>query len=907
MSVEDRKNMNCAAHNRKINIVDMDYVGEVKNILSSIPAGLEDKKQLFLSLNYDLTTGANLQALCIALIRLQHFPEEAGYQSWVKENLKIKDSTEISHKSRVGNMIYHFRDNPEVFTFLMAFQFTKNAAIASIEPARLDEFFKRYSPDYLADVSRDDLRALADRFQNKHKARKPEGENLIQPDLFGYLVKGARKSDPEEFNRLAERIVKKKRSASAVYAAGSIGGMIAAPCFHAEDASSAAIKAARLNLEAAAARLAELEAEAVKREAGTSEASDALPVKSEAAPPAVRRERREVTAEDLNDKQRLCRDQRYLFVKSVYDKVLAGMSPEAAAQETDAEGGARLEIARTYGRQSAGVLTLRNYYSWLSLLGRDEAGVPDWSNNIALAPRQTGRRSLGKQGPEEFWKILNGIYQQRNQLGIPECYRLAVKHYRANYPESREALPSENHCRYHLKQENPCIAILKREGESAFKNKVAPYIRRDWSQVKINQCWYADNRKFDVMVREWNEDKGCWIAVRPWICAFTDAKSWKYVGFRIATGSIDSRLVINTFAEAVYHNGEPESVYFDNGGDFQKTGFGTPVKFKPDGPEFSILGALGIRLHTAAPYNGRAKTVERIFGYQSRTFDKRFAAYLGNTPLVRPENAAMYAKTENVMALPTLQQFTECFKRWLSDYHNRPNRGRIINGRILGAGEPGMSPEQAYGILPKAARPARSMEEYKTLFRLPLPELRTVQRGGCVSVDKELYCSDALYEYLGRGRCIMVKLDLQDKNHVYAYTPDGKLIAECVRAGMVPALAESAEDKALLESAMKREKEVLRDTKQAAAELTGGQFDKFSVEQLEQATPEQFRTLADGRARLRIEGEYHSVKGDHNAKIYRLPGSDPLPENKPRPPMPEELDSRENAERRELLAGMYDD
>ena len=36
MSVEDRKNRNCAAHNRKINIVDMDYVGEVKNILSSI-------------------------------------------------------------------------------------------------------------------------------------------------------------------------------------------------------------------------------------------------------------------------------------------------------------------------------------------------------------------------------------------------------------------------------------------------------------------------------------------------------------------------------------------------------------------------------------------------------------------------------------------------------------------------------------------------------------------------------------------------------------------------------------------------------------------------------------------------------------------------------------------------------
>ena len=164
MSVEDRKNRNCAPHNRKINIVDMDYVGEVKNILSSIPAGLEDKKQLFLRLNYDLTTGANLQSLCIALIRLQHFPEEAGYQAWVKENLQIRDSTEISHKSRVGFMIYHFRDNPEVFTFLVSFQFTKNAALASIEPARLDEFFKRYSPDYLADVSRDELRALADRF-----------------------------------------------------------------------------------------------------------------------------------------------------------------------------------------------------------------------------------------------------------------------------------------------------------------------------------------------------------------------------------------------------------------------------------------------------------------------------------------------------------------------------------------------------------------------------------------------------------------------------------------------------------------------------------------------------------------------------------------------------------------------
>ncbi|MBO4631662.1 MAG: Mu transposase C-terminal domain-containing protein, partial [Lentisphaeria bacterium] len=194
-------------------------------------------------------------------------------------------------------------------------------------------------------------------------------------------------------------------------------------------------------------------------------------------------------------------------------------------------------------------------------------------------------------------------------------------------------------------------------------------------------------------------------------------------------------------------------------------------------------------------------------------------------------------------------------------------------------------------------------DDYKRCFLLPLDELRKVMRGGAVVIDKQDYISDALYQYLDRK--VMIQIDLQDSNHVFAFTPDGKFIAECLRPGTVPALAETEADKKLLADEMKRQRGSLKAAGQAAAALTGGQLDKFSAQQLDQATSEQFRQLEDGRAQVRIAGEYHSVQGDHAAKIYSLPGSEP-PAEQPPPQPAEEMSEEERKQRQEFFDAMYE-
>ena len=840
----------------------------------------------------------NLVAAACWFVRVNHFSGN-GFKAaqWVRQNTTISEPDRISRLMAVGRMLSSVSENTAVYNLLLNLPIRKNEVLAALDAGQVVQFIKERGEKALQEAGRDDLRDMVNTFLERSSSRKQHIQ-LFQPDLLIYAEKAAKTDDPEDLQRIAAQAVKK------------IGGDKIFDCISA-NLSYMAAESFDSGLPADLQqdfrrKFAELAAEmkaAIRQREADKQDRKSLPVKQEKQAAAVQKvEKRNLS--DFKDSQLQVADQRLQFVHEVFDLTINGISVKQAVEQVNQGSGDRFSLARTYNRENGGgELTAQNYYSWLARLDKDQWGNPDW-NRLKLAPALAGKRSAGFNGPDEFARILEGIYLHRNQLSVKECYLKAVEFFRKHYPEqSNVALPDVNHCRYWLSKTPAAVKVLKREGETAFKNKVAPYINRDWSGVMPGKCWFADSRKFDIMVRKFNEEKNRWEAVRPWICAFTDARSWKYMGWTIGTESIDSRTVINTLARAINDYGEPESVYFDNGGDYQKRGFSQPVQFVPNGPEFSILGKLGIKLLTANPYNGRAKTVERIFGAQSRSFDRLFACYLGNRPAVRPENAAMYSKGDNVMFLPSLQEFTEQFEKWLAIYHSTPNRGRIINGRKLAASEPGMSPDEAYNHLPKVSRPRRSVEDYKRCFLLPLDELRKVMRGGAVVVDKQDYIADALYEYLDRK--VMIQIDLQDRNHVYAFTPDGKFIAECVRPGTVPALVETEADKKLLAAEMKRQRHTLKTAGEAAAALTGGQLDKFSAGQLEQATPEQFRKLESGSAQARIAGEYHSVQGDHAAKIYSLPGSQP-PESQPTAQPAEEMSEEERIRRNEILDAMYE-
>ena len=119
--------------------------------------------------------------------------------------------------------------------------------------------------------------------------------------------------------------------------------------------------------------------------------------------------------------------------------------------------------------------------------------------------------------------------------------------------------------------------------------------------------------------------------------------------------------------------------YFDNGKDYCKQGFSTPLAIGEH--EHSIFRELGVTLTNATPFNARAKTVERFFRDMMKTFDKLFPDYLGSNPAERTDAASYFDDPDHVMELPTLEEFCRVFDLWLEKYLQTPKSGQIHRGK----------------------------------------------------------------------------------------------------------------------------------------------------------------------------------------------------------------------------------
>jgi len=324
--------------------------------------------------------------------------------------------------------------------------------------------------------------------------------------------------------------------------------------------------------------------------------------------------------------------------------------------------------------------------------------------------------------------------------------------------------------------DNPAAVMLARHGEEALKNNFIDYIRRDWSSLEAGSMWVSDHRQFDAPVKIWDEEEQKFKAVRPWICAMMDAKSWFIAGWTISVESPNSKVIQDTLITGIRNNQmrTPNFLHTDNGKDFLAAGFATPVELE-GGHKHSILRELGIATVTSLPYNARAKTVERMFKDVAQSFDKYFAAYLGNKPSARPDVAQYFYKDPS--ELPSLEQFCQAWTAWLEQYHATPKNGEIHGG---------LSPAAIWDGR-KLDKPAWTLERLKFATLMPEPSLRQVHRGPAISLDKKEYFSEKLWSYLDKK--ILIKADTEDPDRVFAFEVDGRLICECRTRGKIKALA----------------------------------------------------------------------------------------------------------------------
>lgn len=483
------------------------------------------------------------------------------------------------------------------------------------------------------------------------------------------------------------------------------------------------------------------------------------------------------------------------------------------------------------GQNGKSQLTLYNCKRWLQHLGRKGKGY-DWENKNALADSYaSGPRKYA--GNEDFWQLFRAFYLNQNKLSIAEAYRLARIKMRKSDPLAY--IPTLRQVRYQMRRFDPAATALARYGEEYVKNNYIDCIRRDWSDVLVNEIWISDHRQFDCAVRI-PDEKGNWKAVRPWLCGFMDAKSWYMASWQVTIESPNSEIIRNGMGWGIQQHGACAYFYTDQGKDFKKEGFTTDIEF--NGVRHSIIRELNIKQIKALPYNGRAKTIERCFLNVASRFDKYFASYLGNRPGMRPDTAGYFWK--NPEHLPSLDEFTRAFGAWLTEYHNTPNNGRILGGK---------TPKQAFED-PKRfiAAPMDSNELFRACL-LPMKQLRQVRRGPCVEVDKEFYYSPELWPYFGQK--LLVKTDMLDSGHVFVFTPDGRAICECKTKQSIKALAMTGEDRESISTAMKDQRRDLKRCYTIIKEATG---DHHLLD------PQSLLTMPDNFELVKA-GETRSVKG----------------------------------------------
>lgn len=243
---------------------------------------------------------------------------------------------------------------------------------------------------------------------------------------------------------------------------------------------------------------------------------------------------------------------------------------------------------------------------------------------------------------------------------------------------SKDEFPCYLTFKRRLEREVPEQAIyLARYGQSKWNKKYGSYIERDYSTIICGQVWVSDHAQIDVACL--TEDGR---VVFPWVTAWRDFKSGKWLGWLLQTDSPNSDHIFQSFFYAASIYGLPLHVLIDNGKDFRCKDFaGGRKNLKVDVNETkatSMLAELNIKVHFALPYNAQTKPIERDFLKIKELLSKHCVGYRGGNVVERPEKLADEIKKGKLIPF---NKFKEIFDDFIINILNkRPSQGKNLKG-----------------------------------------------------------------------------------------------------------------------------------------------------------------------------------------------------------------------------------
>ena len=359
-------------------------------------------------------------------------------------------------------------------------------------------------------------------------------------------------------------------------------------------------------------------------------------------------------------------------------------------------------------------------------------------------------------------------------------------------------LPGRETVRVFLAREvSPAMKTLAREGQRQYSERMAPYLRRGYTDTYANQIWVGDHMIHDVEVaNDLFEEAPFGAPVRLRLSAMLDYRSRKLVGASWAwEGS--SRAIAATMRRGIQAFGPPEHIYVDNGKDYKKVAKGATRGCEMDASPLEpkgwwrteldvvartgFLARLGIAVTHCIPRHPQSKHVERFFRTLHQQFDAVHSTYTSGSPWTRPDatEAAMMRHRRLLKAgrveesnHPLASRLILGCLSWIELYNDTPHSGEGMEGR---------TPNEVFEA--EANPNQRPTPEPATLALLMCEYERRLVRECAVTIRKRRYQARpedrmawaAMHE--ANEREILVAFDPGDPECAAALDLDGRFLA----------------------------------------------------------------------------------------------------------------------------------
>ena len=409
-------------------------------------------------------------------------------------------------------------------------------------------------------------------------------------------------------------------------------------------------------------------------------------------------------------------------------------------------------------------------------------------------------RSTVNQNDFDYFK---NLYLVEGAPSLRSCWDQTLGHaLLLDATIDKSTFPSYMAFKRRLEKEIPVQAIyLARYGASAYKRKFENYIERDYSTITCGKVWVSDHAQIDVAVFDSEGN-----VVFPWVTAWRDYKSGKWLGWLLQCGSPNSDRIFQAFYYAAEKFGLPEDVIIDNGKDYRCKDFAggrktEKIKIENDtNKTSSMLDELNVSVHFALPYNAQTKPIERDFLKLKEILSKHIYGYRGGNVVERPERLVKEIKADKVYEF---ERFKTAFNDYIINILNKkPSEGKNHKG---------LSPDELFDKEFKEI--IKPTHEALKLFCTRTSRNFTIARNGIKDRQLEItYWADWMVSQMSVK--VYLRRDPENYKEAWVFRLDNdEFLGKCIAVKAVAALHANEVSKEEFKDALAIKKHSLKLTK----------------------------------------------------------------------------------------------